>query len=135
VVNVLLAVRQVLTDGPLVGVEHARLWRLASLNGHRPRTVLDASSDVVGTGIRVGSGEIHVQSTCRAVEGVVRVHACDLAGVGVHASCCLTRLDVTPNYTKSVPLTYQCRIITLAHGCHVSLVVHEASIKVGCVVG
>jgi hypothetical protein len=108
-VNVLLAVRQVLTDGPLVGVEHARLWCLASLNGHRPRTVLNASSDVVGTGVRVGRGEIHVQGTCRAVEGVVRVHACDLASVGVHASCRLTRLDVTPDCTKSVWLTYHCR--------------------------
>jgi hypothetical protein len=134
-VNVFLAVRQVLADGPLVGVEHARLWRLASLNGHRPRTVLDASSDVVGTGVRVGSGKIHVQGTCRAVKGVVRVHACHLTGVGVHTSCRLTRLDVTPNYAKSVRLIYHCSVLPLTHGRHVSLVVHEASIKVWCIVG
>lgn len=35
-VNVLLAVRQVLADGLLVAVEHAGLRRLARLKRHRP---------------------------------------------------------------------------------------------------
>ena len=106
VVDVLVAVWQVFTNGLLVAVEHARLRCLASLNRHRPRAVLNTGSDVVRTSVSVGRGEIHVQGTSRAVVGVERVHACDLASVGIHAPCSLTRLDVAPDCLESVRLTY-----------------------------
>ena len=133
-VDVLLAVRQVLADGLLVAVQHAGLWRLAGLNRHRPRAMLNASSDVVGAGVGVGGGEVHVKGTSRAVVGIEWVHACDFTGVGVHAPCGFTRLDVSPDCTKSATLTTYCRGRRPTHGCHVSLVVHEASIEVRCVV-
>lgn len=103
-VNVLLAVWQVLAYGLLVTVQHAGLRRLAGLQRHRPRAMLNASSDVVGAGISVGGGEVHVKCASRAVVGIEWVHARDLTGVRVHAPCSLTRLDVTPNYTKLVML-------------------------------
>lgn len=100
-----VAVGQVLTHGLRVAVQHARLWRLAGLDGHRPRTVLDTGGDVVGAGVGVGGGEVHVEGAGRAVVGVEGVHASDFTGVGVHASGGLTRLDVTPDFGKSVLLT------------------------------
>jgi len=133
-VDVLLAVRQVLADGLLVAVQHAGLWRLAGLNRHRPRAMLNASSDVVRAGVGVGRSEVHVKGTSRAVEGVERVHSCDLTSVRVHAPCGLTGLDVSPDCTKSAMLTDCCRGWPLTHGSHVSLVIHEASIEVRCVV-
>ena len=103
-VNVLLAVWQVLAYGLLVAVQHAGLRCLAGLQRHRPRAMLNASSDVVGAGVSVGSGEVHVKCASRAVVSIEWVHACDLTGVRVHTPCSLTRLDVTPNYTKLVVL-------------------------------
>jgi hypothetical protein len=44
-------------------------------------------------------------------------HVLNFAGIGVHAACCLTGFNVTPD-----------------HGCHVTFVVHETSIKVRCFV-
>lgn len=96
--------------------------------------MLDASGDVVGTCVGVGGGEVHVKGARRAVEGVEWVHACNLTGVRIHAPCRLTRLDVTPNYTQSAVLTDCSRGRRLTHGCHVSLVIHEASIEVRCIV-
>lgn len=134
VVDVLLAVRQVLADGLLVAVQHAGLRRLAGLNRHRPRAMLDASSDVVGASIGVGRGEVHVKGTSRAVVGIERVHACDFTSVRIHAPCGLTRLDVSPDCTKSAVLTDYYKGRRLTHGCHVPLVVHEASVEVRSVV-
>jgi len=57
------------------------------------------------------------QSSSRRVIGEERMHRCDFTSIGVHAASSLTRLDVAPD-----------------HRCHVSLVVHEASVKVGCIV-
>lgn len=45
-------------------------------------------------------------------------HVLDFTGVGIHASGSLTRLDVAPD-----------------HGCHITLIVHETSIKVGSLIG
>jgi len=46
--NILLGVLEVLVDVLAVAVEHAWLWWLARLNWHRPRAVLDTSSEVAG---------------------------------------------------------------------------------------
>jgi hypothetical protein len=107
-VDVLFAVWQILADGLLVAVQHTGLRRLAGLNRHRPRAMLNASGDVVGASIGVGGGEVHVKSTSWAVEGVERVHACDLASIGIHAPCGFTRLDVAPDCTKSAKLIDCC---------------------------
>jgi hypothetical protein len=96
--------------------------------------MLDTSSDVVGASVRIGSGEVHVKGASRAVVGVEWMHGCDLTGVRIHASCRLTRLDVAPDCLELVRLTHQYRVPALTHGCHVSLVVHEASIEVGRIV-
>jgi len=104
--DVSVAVRQVLADGLAVAVEHAGLRWLAGLDGHGPRTVLDACGDVVGTGVGVRGGEVHVKGACRGVVGVEGVHACDFTGVGVHAAGGLAGLDVTPDYEESVLLMF-----------------------------
>lgn len=132
--DVLLAVWQVLTNGLLVAVKHAWLRRLAGLDWHRPRAVLNTSSDVVRAGVGICRGKVHVQGASWAVIGIEWVHACDLASVRIHAPCRLTRLDVSPDCTKSAWLTCHHRPRRLTHGCHVSLIVHEASIEVRRVV-
>ena len=97
VLDVSVGVRQVLADGLVVAVEQVGLRWVAGAEGHRPGTVLDAGSDVVGAGVGVGGGEVHVEGAGRGVVGVERVHACDFTGVGVHAAGGLAGLDVTPN--------------------------------------
>jgi len=96
--DISVAVRQVFTNSLGVAVEHAGLWWLAGLDGHGPGTVLDAGGDVVGAGVGVGGGEVHVEGAGRGVVGVEGVHACDFTGVGVHTAGGLAGLDVTPNY-------------------------------------
>lgn len=83
--DVFVAVRQVLAHLLLVAVDHVGLGRLAAFDGHGPGAVLDAGSDMVGAGVGVGGGEVHVFGACWAVIGVEGVHARDFAGVGVHA--------------------------------------------------
>lgn len=66
----------------------------------------------------VGSSQVHIIGTSRAVEGVEGMHGLDLSSICVHAACSLARLDVAPD-----------------HGCHIALVIHETSVKVGSIVG
>jgi hypothetical protein len=61
--------------------------------------------------------EMSYQSSSRRVVGEERVHRSDFTSIGVHTASSLARLDVAPD-----------------HRCHVSLVVHEASVKVGSIV-
>ncbi|KAH0356808.1 alcohol oxidase p68, partial [Aureobasidium melanogenum] len=80
--------------------------------------MLNTRSDVVFSRISLGRCQIHVHGACRTVVGVEGMHGSYFAGISVHASSGLAGLDVTPD-----------------HGCHVAFVVHEASVKVGGVVG
>ena len=102
-----------------VGVEQIGLRaRAGLLNGNSPATVLDVGGDMVWSAIGVAGGEVHIGGTSGGVELEVRVHGGDFTSVGVHATCCLTGLDVAPD-----------------HGCHVFLVIHEACVEVGWSVG
>ena len=84
--DVLSGVGQLVPDLRVVAVQHVRLRRLARLHRHGPRSVLDASRDVVGTRVRFGSQEVHVLGPSRRVEGVVWMHAGHFAGICVHAA-------------------------------------------------
>lgn len=96
----------------LVGLALRLIKRLS------PATVLDARTQVTGQGILVGGLEVHVPCARLRVIREKGVHVSHLSGVGVHTAGRLARLDVTPD-----------------HGDHVSLVVHEAGVKIGRVVG
>jgi hypothetical protein len=71
-----------------------------------------------GATYSIGGLEIHVVGTSGAVERVEGVHRLHLTSVSIHAARRLARLDVAPY-----------------HGCHVALVVHEASIEVWSIIG
>jgi len=62
------------------------------------RTVLDAGAEVVRTGIGVCCLEVHVQSSGGRVKGVEWMHALNLPGVRVHATCGFAGLDVAPDH-------------------------------------
>lgn len=115
--EVIFVVLEVLHDVLAVGVEVAGGGSLALLCRQRPRSVLEASSDVAGQRVGVGGREIEVLGAGRAVKLVEWVHGLDFAGVGIHAARCLTRLDVGPD-----------------HGRHVAPVVHEAGVEVRSIV-
>ena len=79
--------------------------------------MLDVSSDVIGAGVGVPRSNVHVSGPgCTAV-AEVWVHVSYLSGICRHAAGRFTRLDVTPD-----------------HWCHITFVVHEASIEVWSVV-
>lgn len=81
-------------------------------------TVLNTRRQVVHTRIRLSRRQVHIEGAGRRVVGVQRMMRGYLAGVRAHAARRLARLDVAPD-----------------HGGHVALVVHEAGVEVGGLVG
>ncbi len=69
-----------------MAVQHTDLGRLARLNRHGPRAVLDAGAHVARESISLRGREIHVFGAGGAVVGVEGVHGLHFAGVGVHAA-------------------------------------------------
>lgn len=55
----------------------------------RVKHTLQAGAQVPGEGITLGRIEVHIIGSSRRVVVVERVHRLHLAGVGVHAPCCL----------------------------------------------
>lgn len=80
-------------------------------------TMLDTSGMVVGTGVGFGSRQVKVKCASWGIVLEVRVHASHLASIRTHTTRRLPGLDVAPY-----------------HGSHVTLVVHESSIKVWSVI-
>lgn len=115
--QVVAAVLEVLLDGLLGAVEESSVGLLALELGHGPGTDLDVGGDVVWTGVGIGGFEVHVAGTSWRVVGEEWVLVGNLTCVGVHAAGSLTRLDVSPD-----------------HGCHITAVVHEASVEVWCLI-
>lgn len=76
-------------------------------------TVLNTSGNVVWARIGLCRRQVEVLRSSGRVKGKVWVHIRHLASVRAHASGCLAGLDVAPD-----------------HRSHVTLVVHEACVKV-----
>ena len=79
--------------------------------------MLDTSGMVVGSGVGFGSRQVKVKCASWRIVLEVRMHASHFASVRTHTTRRLSRLDVAPN-----------------HRSHVTLVVHESSIKVWSVI-
>lgn len=71
--------------------------------------MLDARGDVVRAGVGLGCGEVHVESSCRAVVGVEGVHARHFTCIGVHAAGGLARLDVACTARKTLAILRRLR--------------------------
>lgn len=134
--DVALAVLQLSTAVDLVGVEDVGSALVLGLRQHlRPASMGDSSRQIAWKSIRLGSLKVHVVGSGWRViveEGVLlRVsliniyraevgsyHVLDFTCIRVHPACSLSGLDVAPD-----------------HGGHVSLIIHEASVKVRGFVG
>src|SRR5687767_14734875 len=79
--------------------------------------MLQTGTEVSWKGVRLCGCKVHVISTPWRIKSEPRVHCLHFTGVRIHTSSRLATLDIAPN-----------------HGCHVSFVIHEASIKVGAFV-
>lgn len=79
--------------------------------------MLNTSRDVVGSRIGIGGCNVKVKCASRGIVLEMRVHASHLTSIRTHPTCRLARLNVAPN-----------------HGSHITLVIHEPSIKVRIVV-
>ena len=122
----------------LAAADEAGLRRSSGLVLDRPATVLDASRKVVRTAVGLGILQIEIlccggRVICVEATDVVhinqgptefwegrgysQVRGSHLSSIGVHAARGLARLDIAPY-----------------HRSHVTLIVHEASIEVWCVV-
>ena len=62
--------------------------------------------------------KIQVLSSRGGVKGVEQIHVGEFAKIGILTTGCFSQLNVAPN-----------------HGCHVSVVIHEASVEAGNVGG
>lgn len=115
--NVFLGVLDRFVFHLLVRVEPIDFGGLAWLQWLRPAAMLDICGKMVGTSIRVGRHQVHVLRTSRRIESEMWVHGSHLTSVRLHTACSLSRLNVAPD-----------------HRGHVAFIVHEASIKVRCIV-
>jgi hypothetical protein len=74
VLDVPIGVFEVLIEVTLVAVKEANFGWLAGLDGHRPRSMLDAGCDVAWECVGLGGGEVHVFGAgfgVEVIEGVL----------------------------------------------------------------
>lgn len=113
--NILTRVVQLLSLGLLVRGEMGNIQRfIRGRRGDGPTAMLNTRGDIPRQGVFVRVSQVQVMCASRAVKIKKRMHVLDFPGVRVHATGCLAGLDVAPD-----------------HRHHVSLVVHEACVKVG----
>jgi hypothetical protein len=116
--DVLLAIFQILVYGFLMCVQERRLRWFPAFDGHAPASVLDARGDVSGQCVCIRGCKVHVLGARRRGIVVEGMHTLDFASISVHPAGCFTRLDVAPY-----------------HGRHITLVVHESGVKIGRFIG
>lgn len=139
--DIFLGVLEIFSNvGRLAARDEAVLGRLARLGVDGPATVLDACGEVVGATVslgvlkvqvfRAGGGVVAKESVARVIcqqehEGRgmkanddSRMLISDLSSIRIHTTSRLSGLDIAPD-----------------HGCHITLVVHEAGIEVWSFIG
>lgn len=132
--NIVVSVAQILADHLPARVQEGRVGGLAWLDGDGPRADLDAGGQVVLASVGLGGGEVHVAGASRRVVLVEGVEALELAGVGVHAAGCLAGLDVSPDHGGHVTLVVPGKVLGGGKGGDEREHLHEASVKVWCLV-